>query len=1380
MSRIKFRRCALFVVSLLISALLCVALMGMTFVAEDGGSDQNPLFGGGEGTSALPYIIENEEDFLLMMDNVNNIIAPDGYFGKFFKLVRDLDLSGKTLNPIGNYTYPFKGNFDGMGFSINGIDIVKEKDSYTGLFGATSAEAVIKNLKVCGNISGFMETGGIVGFNKGLIDNCINEICVVNKDDNEVANLGGICGYNKGVVSNCANLGQIVGHGINTGGIVGINDTIGSITACCNSADVISSFYNVGGIVGDNAGSVESCFNSGKISAYSTVGGVVGSNYGQVHNAYNVALVKADTSMAGGIAGSSEGELKFVYNRANVIATSLKGGICGYVTTASVLEGCFYNKELFAGRMTNRGDNYPDCAAIYDYDMVVPYALEQNGDMKALTNGSGAGNWFKRDFEDSAFMPELKALSENQNQIIAQSSKNSVALERHSVSDIKLATERYVYNGNANEPEIVLNSNQLVRDIDYVVEFENNINAGTAKAKIVLINYYIGNFEKTFEIEKSVLSAEWDANTFVYNGEIQQPHLIITNGKIGNEIITFDYVGADKAVGKHTISATLANTDVNSNYSFLPMSKDYTITQSKLVLKWDETALIYNGKAQYPKATIVGGNFGDDEINLVYFGFENNVNAGENYCVSVRVDGNLNYDLNETYTYEILKKEISVVFETTEFVYNGSFQYPKIASVSGVVDDEQILFVYSDYENNINATNDYSVFAELADNDINKNYLFEKQQYVYEIKAKQLTLSFLDEKLVYNGQAQRPEFEIVGLVGDEKVEYILSDYSQNINACVEDSYSITINLNTGDNYSFEVVTFDYVISPAEILVKWTDTKLIYNGQFQHPQAEIVTEISDEVGLLYSNYDGKDAGSGHEITILSDNSNFVVANKLTYDILPKTLSTSWSADSFEYDGLVHYPTAQFDGIINSDIVDVVYEKQESIIVAQYLIKLSSNNKNYDFDNANFSYDILPKQIFLINVSAENKKYDGNVSVNLTGGELRGFVKNDVLGFAFQDVVAESPNVGEREVSFKIALSGDRANCYKVSLPKVNVKISKAVFDLESVKFNSKTLSYNGKNQSIFVEGEVPECLKIEYSGNEMTSVGEYVVVAHFVDKFGNFESIEDLTAIMFISDRELVDSDNMLNVSLVDGVLPYKTYLQVEKIAEWQQEHKGQNVLGVYKIQLLKDGKQISLNNKIKISIFLDKKTLKSKKLTVLQSMNNENIVIDYEIQDNNLVFYVNDLSDIILLSEKVDWVLIGSLPGSLLLIIICLAILIFVINKKRKSQYVVKESVAVLEQPVAEPVKVESITERIIDKAFVIDGIECASKTSFLAALCYKDKDKQKQIASMQAEKALSYAQGKGGLKRKDLYWQGKNIQKDSKEYKLLLKRVSDLQNNGL
>ena len=104
------------------------------------------------------------------------------------------------------------------------------------------------------------------------------------------------------------------------------------------------------------------------------------------------------------------------------------------------------------------------------------------------------------------------------------------------------------------------------------------------------------------------------------------------------------------------------------------------------------------------------------------------------------------------------------------------------------------------------------------------------------------------------------------------------------------------------------------------------------------------------------------------------------------------------------------------------------------------------------------------------------HDGNVSVNLTGGELRGFVKNDVLGFAFQDVVAESPNVGEREVSFKIALSGDRANCYKVSLPKVNVKISKAVFDLESVKFNSKTLSYNGKNQSIFVEGEVPECLK----------------------------------------------------------------------------------------------------------------------------------------------------------------------------------------------------------------------------------------------------------------------------------------------------------------
>lgn len=1347
--------------------------MGMTFAAEDGGLDENPLFGGGEGTSALPYIIENEADFLLMMDNVNNIIAPDGYFGKFFRLARDLNLSGQTVNPIGNYTYPFKGNFDGMGYSIKGIDIVKEKDSYMGLFGATSAEAVIKNLKVCGNISGFMETGGIVGFNKGLIDNCINEIYVSNKDDNEVANLGGICGYNKGVVSNCANLGLILGHGINTGGIVGINDTIGSIMACCNIAEVNSTFYNVGGIVGDNAGNVENCFNSGKIIAYSTIGGIVGSNYGQVYNVYNVAQIEADTNMAGGIAGSSEGEIKNVYSRANVIASSLKGGVCGYVTTESVLEGCFYNKEQFSGRLTNRGDNFPDCAAVCDYDMALPNTLKANGKLKSLTDGVGAEKWFKRDFDDYCYLPELKALRDNQNEIIAQSSKDSVALERYSVSDIKLATSRYIYNGNANEPEIVLNSDKLVRDIDYVVQFVDNINAGTAKAKIVLINYYQGDFEKTFEIEKSVLSAEWDANTFVYNGEIQQPHLIITNGKIGNENITFDYVGADKAVGKHTISATLADTEINANYSFLPMSKDYTITQSKLVLKWDETALIYNGKAQYPKATIVGGNFGNDEINLIYFGFENNVNAGDNYSVSVRVDGNLNYDLNETYTYEILKKEINVVFETTEFVYNGSFQYPKIASVSGAVGDEQILFVYSDYENNINAANDYSVFAELADNEINKNYLFEKQQYFYAIKAKQLTLSFSNEKLVYNGEAQYPEFDIIGLVGDEKMEYILSDYSQNINACVGDRYSITINLCTGNNYCFDVVTFDYVINPAEIFVKWNDTILIYNGQIQHPQAEIVTEISDEVKLLYSNFYGKDAGSGYEITILSDNSNFVVANNLSYDILPKTLNAIWSDDNFEYDGLAHYPTAQFDGIINDEIVDVVYEKQESIVVAQYLIKLSSNNKNYDFDNEEFYYNILPRQIFLINVTAENKKYDGNVSVNLTGGELRGFVKNDVLEFAFQDVVAESPNVGEREVSFKIALSGDRADCYKVSLPKVNFKISKAVFDLESVKFNSKTLSYNGKNQSIFVEGEVPECLEIEYSGNDRSSVGEYVVVAHFVDKFGNFENIEDLKAIMFISEQELIDNANMLNLSLVDGVLPYKTHLQVEKSEEWQQEHKGQNVIGVYRIQLLKNGNQISLNSKIKISISLDKKTLKSKNLIVLQSKNNENTIIDYEIQDNNLIFYVNDLSDIVLLSDKVNWVLIGSLIGSSLLVVVCGAILLFVIkNKNMKLQCFVSENVAVLEQYFAEPIKVESVKDEIIEKAFVIDGIECASKTSFLASLCYKDKDKQKQIASMNAEKALAHAQGKGGLKRKDLYWQGKTIQKDSKEYKQLLKRV--------
>lgn len=80
----------------------------------------------------------------------------------------------------------------------------------------------------------------------------------------------------------------------------------------------------------------------------------------------------------------------------------------------------------------------------------------------------------------------------------------------------------------------------------------------------------------------------------------------------------------------------------------------------------------------------------------------------------------------------------------------------------------------------------------------------------------------------------------------------------------------------------------------------------------------------------------------------------------------------------------------------------------------------------------------------------------------------------------------------------------------------------------------------------------------------------------------------------------------------------------------------------------------------------------------------------------------------------------------------------------------------------------------MIEIPFVIDGVECAGLESFLASLCYKNVIKQKEIAGLNAKRAWARANGKGGTKRRELYWQGKRIMRDSKEYFALIKRAED------
>lgn len=185
-----------------------------------------------------------------------------------FKLTRNVELNENSNNfqdweyesptniwtPIGTTDSYFSGCFDGQGFTISGVYINNTED-YQGLFGYVDHNGKIINVKTINyRITGGSKVGGLAGYNKGIISNCITNGIVCSERTDDWTSLGGIVGTNDvgATVINCCNLNVVRGGGSTgnycIGGIVGLN--YGDIINCYNIGSVVSGADYIGSIVG--------------------------------------------------------------------------------------------------------------------------------------------------------------------------------------------------------------------------------------------------------------------------------------------------------------------------------------------------------------------------------------------------------------------------------------------------------------------------------------------------------------------------------------------------------------------------------------------------------------------------------------------------------------------------------------------------------------------------------------------------------------------------------------------------------------------------------------------------------------------------------------------------------------------------------------------------------------------------------------------------------------------------------------------------------------------------------------------------------------------------------------------------------------------------
>ena len=229
--------------------------------------------------AALAALVNRGDGNVTELTGINDSTATTSHFsGKFIKLSKDIDISGKQWIPIGidGSQNVFSGNFDGAGYTVKGLTIgssemPNQELQYAGLFGYVQYNPgdlalgyhFIQNLHVSGAIyssvsSGNGSAGGVVGYvaSQSYVLDCHSSVTVSGLSD-----VGGVVGTNDGgTVQRCYNTGSVRSTGNGVGGVVGRNMISSAVQYCYNTGSVKSTDVYAGGVVGDNNGTVTNCY----------------------------------------------------------------------------------------------------------------------------------------------------------------------------------------------------------------------------------------------------------------------------------------------------------------------------------------------------------------------------------------------------------------------------------------------------------------------------------------------------------------------------------------------------------------------------------------------------------------------------------------------------------------------------------------------------------------------------------------------------------------------------------------------------------------------------------------------------------------------------------------------------------------------------------------------------------------------------------------------------------------------------------------------------------------------------------------------------------------------------------------------------------------
>ena len=461
---------------------------------------------------------------------------------------------------------------------------------------------------------------------------------------------------------------------------------------------------------------------------------------------------------------------------------------------------------------------------------------------------------------------------------------------------IELEYETVVYDRTEKKPTVVLkNGETTIGSSEYSVEYESNINVGTAKVTVKAKDdstVVTGSASKEFAITVAELPDISALGYNVYNGESQVPSVSISGLLATDYDISWEYkeLNADDDAYV-TLNKATNNFVEKGDYKVTATGKGnyqgtktavYSIYNAFGNVTLSSSGIDYNGLSHIPTATVEGLTEGEDyEISYSYKapgeteftsyeiaeGKENSafVDAGEYRVIAT---GKGIYGGEKYALFTIRAIDLPATTMSSGVVYDGTSKKPSY-SVGSLTENQNytIAWFYRPFggtytEYNLNALDSLNFISageyKLVVTGIG-NYKG-TQETVYTISRATLTATVSKANYTYNGEKGKLDVAVETTENPTKTYYYKAGEHTEIGDASEwAEYSLDLNLNAGVYSLYAVVSgfvnYEEITTPISKFEVYKDelkgipnlsgAEYVYDGLSHDPQIQVYAKLGTQ-------------------------------------------------------------------------------------------------------------------------------------------------------------------------------------------------------------------------------------------------------------------------------------------------------------------------------------------------------------------------------------------------------------------------------------------------------------------------------------------------------------------------------------------------------